>query len=108
MVGSGSSIYHMKPRDLFVRPGNSASSARKHALFEHATLSGDSGVDSQDEIYAFWHTKGQTKVDVYTKSKTKTLLSIYVFHTAEGLEKLRLAEKRRSLRRTGKEHAPND
>lgn len=65
----------------------------------HGSPSAALTTEGEDEIYAFWHTKNQPKVDVYVKSKCRTLLSIYTFHTKEGLEKLRLATKRRSLRK---------
>ena len=62
-------------------------------LFECVGLH-DAGEDlgrDEDEIYAFWHTRNQTKVDVFVKSTCSTLLSIYVFHTNAGMEQLRLA-----------------
>ena len=42
------------------------------------------------EIYAFWHTKKQAKVDVYVKNLVKAEIQIFNFLTSEGMERLKL------------------
>ena len=94
MVGSISQIYHLQPKQLFVKLDSAERAETEPSpLFQCVGLH-DAGEDlgrDEDEIYAFWHTRNQTKVDVFVKSTCSTLLSIYVFHTNAGMEQLRLA-----------------
>ena len=67
-------------------------------MFEQTMLPEEHRVGN--EIYAFWRTKNTQKVDVYAKSTgTKPEISIFHFRTAENIERVRMSQKRRSLKK---------
>lgn len=95
LLGSLTKIFQLTPSKLFL--SESGSSFEPHAsTFKEITLPAD--YLQNHEIYAFWHTKNQVKVDVFVKSTIKAEIALFHFHTTEAIEKLRMSQSRRSVR----------
>ena len=69
MVGSHDSAYYLTPSKLFL------SEADLSNVFTEVKL--PESHRQKSEIYAFWHTKNQAKVDIFVKSTVKTEICIF-------------------------------
>jgi len=86
LIGSNGKIYEMKPSQLFEEGLGSRISASGFA--EMATLNTlPDSFSENNEIYAFWHSKSSSNVEVYSRSLRKMTVNIFNYRTKEGQAK---------------------
>ena len=87
MIGSFGKIYEVKPSTLFEEGQPSRISAEKFLEMSSQNDLPDK-FSTHSEIYAFWHTKNSTTVEVYTKSLRRMAVHIFRYRAQEGRAKL--------------------
>ena len=91
MLGSHDAIFSLSPGKLFLQDGPSPSS---QDTWRKTILPSGLEKSSKNRVYAFWHTKNQVKVDVFTHSTVRAEVSIFTFRTQEGIEKIKMLKRR--------------